>query len=99
MEYRNSYYSEDRMPTNEPSGAPVGLNCSDPNEDWMTRPSYSNAENARVGGLSGGISCCVFNGWIGAAGDRGYSTSNLNKTWGAYYSGAVADDNIMVFVR
>ena len=94
-----TYYGEDRMPSSEGSMNPVGLNCSDPNEGWMTTPSYSGAENARVGGLASNHTCCVYNAWIGAAGDRGYTTSNLNKTWGAYSDGAVADDNIMVFVR
>jgi hypothetical protein len=94
-----TYYSENRMPTGEGTGSPVGLNCNDPNEGWMSTPSYSHAENSRVGGLADSHTCCVMNAWIGAAGDRGFSTSNLNKTWGAYYDGEAADDNIMVFVR
>jgi len=87
-------YSEDIMP--EASTTPVGLNCNDPNEGWMEAGS---AENARIGALSNEHSCCVFNAWLGAAGDRGFATSNLEKTWGAYSSGAEYDDNIMVFVR
>jgi hypothetical protein len=55
--------------------------------------------NARIGGLSTDNRCCVFNAWLGAAGDRDSATSNLEKTWGAYSSGAEADDNILVFVR
>jgi len=87
-------WSEDRMP--ESSMAPVGLNCNDPNEGWMTS---GTAENARVGALNTDISCCVYNGFIGAAGDRGFSTSDTEKTWAAYYSGDTEDNNIMVFVR
>ena len=87
-------WSEDRMP--EASMAPVGLNCSDPNEGWMTSTA---AENARVGALSTDIGCCVYNGFIGAAGDRGFATSDTEKTWAAYYDGEIEDNNIMVFVR
>ena len=87
-------WSETRMP--ESSQAPVGLNCNDPNEGWMTS---TNAENARVGALATSHTCCVYNGFIGAAGDRGFSTSDTEKTWAAYYDGETEDDNIMVFVR
>ncbi len=87
-------YTEDRMP--ESSITPAGLNCNDPNEGWM---STGSAENARVGALSNPHSCCVYNAFIGAAGDRGFSTSDLEKTWAAYSSGEEEDDNIMVFVR
>jgi hypothetical protein len=87
-------YSEDIMP--ESTSNPVGLNCSDGNEGWI---GSSGAENARIGGRSIDNSCCVMNAWLGAAGDRGYSTSIFEKTWGAYSSGAVYDNNIMVFVR
>ncbi|MFH1469103.1 MAG: MopE-related protein [Pseudomonadota bacterium] len=87
-------WSETRMP--ESSQAPVGLNCNDPNEGWM---SSAVAENARVGALATAHTCCVFNGFIGAAGDRGFDTSDHEKTWAAYSSGASEDNNIMVFVR
>jgi len=87
-------WSEDRMP--ESSRAPVGLNCNDPNEGWM---SSTTAENARVGALSSSHYCCVYNGFIGAAGDRGFDTSDTEKTWAAYSDGESEDNNIMVFVR
>ena len=89
-----STWSEDLL--SETSIDDAGLNCSDPNEGWITATS---AENARVGALSYAHSCCVYNGFLGAMGDRGYSTSTYEKTWGAYSAGAVTDDNIMVFVR
>ncbi len=87
-------YSEDIMP--EGSITPVGLNCSDGNEGWMEAVT---AENARIGARSDPHYCCVYNAWLGAAGDRGFATSNTEKTWAAYSSGAEHDDNIMVFVR
>ena len=87
-------WSETRMP--EASQAPVGLNCNDPNEGWMTSTS---AENARVGALASSHTCCVYNAFIGAAGDRGFSGSDTEKTWAAYYDGEEEDNNIMVFVR
>ena len=78
--------------------SPVGLNCSDGNEGWMST-SYTNAENARIGGRSVVNGCCVVNAYAGAAGDRGFDTSNLNKTWGAYDDGESEDNNILIFVR
>ena len=78
---------------------PVGLNCSDANEGWMSSSSYTGAENARIGGQSSWSTCCVMNAWAGAAGDRGFDTSEYNKTWGDYYTGEVEDDNILIFVR
>jgi hypothetical protein len=89
-----STWSETRMP--EASQAPVGLNCNDPNEGWM---SSASAENARVGALASSHTCCVYNAFIGAAGDRGFSGSDTEKTWAAYYDGEEEDNNIMVFVR
>ena len=80
----------------EPTNNPVGLNCSDANEGWL---GSSGAENSRIGGESAIHGCCVTNAWLGAAGDRGYSTNILEKTWGAYSSGVIEDNNIMVFVR
>jgi len=90
-------WSQDQL--SETTIDPVGLNCNDANEGWMSSSSYTAAENARIGGVSSDISCCVMNAWAGAAGDRGFSTSDYNKTWGAYYSGALEDDNILVFIR
>ena len=78
---------------------PAGLNCSDPNEGWMHPTSPTNAENARIGAQSAWSTCCVVNGFAGAAGDRGFATGDLEKTWGDYYDGEVADDNILIFVR
>ncbi len=90
-------WSEDRL--TQATMDPVGLNCSDPNEGWMSSTSYTTAENARIGGQSSWSTCCVMNAWAGAAGDRGFDTSEYNKTWGDYNDGEVADDNILVFVR
>jgi len=87
-------WSEDLL--SESSTDPAGLNCSDANEGWITS---STAENARIGAESSSHSCCVVNAFAGGMGDRGYSTSYLEKTWGAYSSGVVTDDNIMIFVR
>jgi len=89
-------FSEDRFPQGATS-VPVGLNCSDGNEAWYTQSS--SAENARIGGLDVDNSCCVMNAYLGAMGDRGYSTNILEKTWGQYSTGVVTDNNIMVFVR
>ena len=61
--------------------------------------SYTNAENARIGGRSTVHSCCVVNAYAGAAGDRGFNTSVLNKTWAAYDDGETEDNNILIFVR
>ncbi len=77
--------------------APMGLNCNDPNEGWMYEAPV--AENARVGGLDADVDWAVMNAWLGAAGDRDYSTSELEKTWGEYSSGVVHDNNILFFVR
>ena len=90
-------WSEDRLV--QATRAPVGLNCSDPNEGWISASSPNNAENARIGGQSDWSTCCVMNAWAGAAGDRGFSTGQLQKSWGDYLAGEVVDDNIMIFVR
>ena len=90
-------WSEDRMV--QATRAPVGLNCSDANEGWMSASSPTTAENARIGGQSDWSTCCVMNAWAGAAGDRGFSGSQREKTWGDYTTGQVSDDNIMIFVR
>jgi len=76
---------------------PIGLNCNDGNQGWASQAPV--AENARIGGLDADNQCCVMNAFLGAMGDRAYSTNILEKTWGEYSTGVVADDNIMVFVR
>ena len=76
---------------------PWGLNCNDPNEGWYDVAGH--AENARIGALDPAIQCCVMSAWLGGMGDRGYSTSILEKTWGLYSTGVVTDNNIMLFVR
>jgi hypothetical protein len=78
------------------TNAPFGLNCSDSNEDWYdTSPG---AENARIGGQDADFSLSM-NAWLGAMGDRGFSTSLYEKTWGEYSTGAVTDRDILLFVR
>ena len=39
------------------------------------------------------------NAWLGAMGDRGFSTSAYTKTWGEYATGATTDRAILLFVR
>ena len=77
--------------------SPMGLNCSDPNEAWYD--AHPGAENARIGALDAVNPCCVMVAWAGGMGDRGYSTSIYEKTWGNYSSGVITDDNILIFVR
>lgn len=90
-----SSIEQDRFPDDQVR-APYGLNCSDPNEGWL---EASQAENARIGALHPEYTCCVFTGFLGAQGDRGFETSEHEKTWAEFDEGKVRDDNILVFVR
>jgi len=78
-----------QMPTGQ-----GGVNCSDGNEGWYT--ASPTAENARIGAR---LDSTVYSAFLGGMGDRGYSTSTYEKTWGSYTEGVVTDDNIMLFVR
>jgi hypothetical protein len=39
------------------------------------------------------------NAWLGAMGDRAFSTGDYTKTWGEFSTGTAADRDILVFVR
>ena len=78
------------------TSAPFGLNCSDSNEDWFN--VSPTAENARIGGQDADFSLSM-NAWLGALGDRGFSTSLYEKTWGEFSVGSAADRDILLFVR
>lgn len=86
--------SDDRFPAGA-TGSPRGLNCSDTNQGWY---SDGSAENARIGGRDADFSLSE-NAYLGAMGDRSFSTSQYEKTWGEFTSGAAFDDNILLFVR
>ena len=76
---------------------PIGLNCSDENQGWFD--VSATAENARIGGVDADLSFNSCNAWLGAMGDRDFSQGITEKTWARYYTGVVADDQILVFVR
>ena len=86
---------QDRFPDDQVQ-SPYGLNCNDPNEGWL---EASQAENARIGALHPEYTCCVFTGFLGAQGDRGFETSEHEKTWAEFDEGKVRDNNILLFVR
>ncbi len=86
-------WSTDRFVTSGPPGPEAGLNCSDGNEGWIEDTS---AENARIGaGWSSGTKA----GFVGTTGDRGFDTSQLEKTWGGWSEGESFDSDVMIFVR
>ncbi len=89
-------WTDDRMPSDEPSADPAGINCSDGNQDWMNE---TYAENARIGAYAANHQDSVMNAYLGAAGDRGFDTSAHEKTWAAYEEGMTNDDNIYLYVR
>ena len=64
-----SSWSSDRL--SEATRDPVGLNCNDPNEDWVNAYALTPGENARIGGLATSHTTTVMNAFLGAAGDRG----------------------------
>ena len=87
-------WSSDRFSASEMPTGQGGVNCNDGNDGWWTTDPAG--ENARIGAR---MDVSVYAGFVGAMGDRGYSTNTYEKTWGAFNEGVVVDDNIMLFVR
>jgi hypothetical protein len=86
-------WSQDKFTSEIPTGF-AGLNCSDGNEGWYT--TDQNAENARIGARS---TANTMAGFLGTTGDRGFSTSTYEKTWGNWSEGSTAEDYVLLFIR
>ena len=87
-------WSSDRFTGSEVPSGFGGLNCSDGNQGWYT--TAPTGENARIGARTDGT---FMAGFLGAMGDRFFSQSLYEKTWGNINVGEPTDSEVRLFVR